>query len=63
MNTCRRDLSLGEAMSDPLIRTVMRADGVNPIELEASLAALSEKLAKRNRAGGLSLPARCVFDF
>jgi hypothetical protein len=62
MNACRRDLTLGEAMSDPLIRAVMRADGINPAELEASLAALGDKLEKRNRAGGGSLPARCVFD-
>jgi hypothetical protein len=32
-----RDLTLEEAMRDPLIAAVMKADGVDPLTLEADL--------------------------
>jgi len=54
----RCELTLSEAMVDPLIRAVMRADQVNAAELQSALIAIGDKLRKRNRAGGLSLPAR-----
>jgi len=37
MNKSRRDMTLTDALSDPLIRTVMAADGVDPGELAAIL--------------------------
>ena len=45
------EVSLGEALSDPIVRAVMAADRVDPAELEESLDALAKKLA-RPRAGG-----------
>ena len=34
----QRELTLGNALSDPLVRTVMAADGVDPKDLRAMLA-------------------------
>jgi hypothetical protein len=39
--------TLADALSDPLTRALMEADGVNPEELEADLRDLSRSLAQR----------------
>jgi hypothetical protein len=39
----RRDLTIGEAIRDPMIRLVMKADGVNPRALEAMLRTLADE--------------------
>lgn len=53
--------SLGEALADPMVRALMRADGVDARKLENDLFALSRTLEKRNRAGS-GLPARRICD-
>jgi hypothetical protein len=35
---CHRELTLNGLLSDPLVRAVMEADSVNPLELEEMLA-------------------------
>ncbi|OLB74812.1 MAG: hypothetical protein AUI16_13705 [Alphaproteobacteria bacterium 13_2_20CM_2_64_7] len=46
MNKSRRDMTLTDALSDPLIRTVMAADGVDPGELAAILHTIAGKLER-----------------
>lgn len=45
MTICFRDPTLAELLNDPLTRAVMRADGVNPRDLEASLRDLAARRA------------------
>ena len=40
------DMSLAEALSDPLIRAVMAADGVDPARLEIELGETAQHLAR-----------------
>jgi hypothetical protein len=54
MTTCFREPTLAELLNDPITRAVMRADGVNPRELETSLRDLASRRAdssKRVRTG------------
>jgi hypothetical protein len=44
MNKSHREMTLTDALSDPLIRTVMAADGVDPRELAAILRTMAGKL-------------------
>ncbi len=39
-----RDISLSEALADPLIRAVMAADGVDPARLMTELAEAARRL-------------------
>ena len=41
-----RDMSLAEALTDPLIRAVMAADGVDPARLAAELGETARRLAR-----------------
>ena len=43
-----RDMSLHEALSDPLIRAVMAADRVDPARLAAELGETARRLARTN---------------
>jgi hypothetical protein len=43
MTSYFRDPTLAELLSDPMTRAVMRADGVNPQELEASFRDLAAR--------------------
>jgi hypothetical protein len=43
----RRDMSLAEALSDPLIRAVMAADRIDPARLAAELGETARRLARR----------------
>ena len=45
MTACFRDPTLAELLDDPIARAVMRADGVNPRELETSLRELAARRA------------------
>jgi hypothetical protein len=45
MTTCFRDPTLAELLNDPMTRAVMRADGVNPRDLETSLRDLAARRA------------------
>jgi len=47
MRTAWQELTLRSALSDPLIRTVMAADNVDPVELESMLRRIAEKVAPR----------------
>jgi hypothetical protein len=40
----RQELTLENALSDPLVRTAMAADGVDPEELGAMLAAIASTI-------------------
>jgi len=42
------DMSLTEALSDPLIRAVMAADGVDPARLEAELGETALRIARNS---------------
>lgn len=44
MNVCRNDLTLAEAMSDPIIGAAMDADNVDRDELKQSLISLAQTI-------------------
>lgn len=44
----RRDLTIDEAVRDPMIRLVMKADGVDPNSLETMLRSLADAQDRRN---------------
>jgi hypothetical protein len=45
MRTAIEELTMSSALSDPLIRTLMAADNVDPIKLESMLRRMAEQLA------------------
>jgi hypothetical protein len=45
MRTPIEELTMSSALSDPLIRTVMAADNVDPIKLESMLRRIAEQVA------------------
>ena len=52
MSPCFPESNLSEALSDPLIRAVMAADGVDPRELETGLRDIARQLDSRRRGAG-----------
>lgn len=48
MPRCYREPNLTEALADPLIRLVMKADGVDADELGAALARTAAELSVRH---------------
>lgn len=48
MNPCRRELTLADALSDPIIRMVMDADRVDARELESTLRDIGRTLTRRS---------------
>ena len=40
-------MTLREALADPLVHALMKADGVNPGKLEACLSAVGDRLRQR----------------
>lgn len=44
MKTASQELTLSSALSDPLIRTLMTADKVDPVKLETMLRRIAEEL-------------------
>jgi hypothetical protein len=50
MNSCRSDLTLTEALSDPIIGAVMDADQVDRNELQQSLVSLAQQLGLKRKA-------------
>jgi hypothetical protein len=49
MNCHGRDLSLSEALADPLVRAVMAADGVDARKLAAELREMAARLSRFDR--------------
>lgn len=49
MNSCRSDLTLTEALSDPIIGAVMDADQVDRNELQQSLISLAQQLGLKRK--------------
>lgn len=47
MRFCHDELTLDDMLNDPLIGAVMRADGVDPEQLGAELARVTEARAAR----------------
>jgi hypothetical protein len=45
MGQACQELTLQSALSDPLIRTVMAADNVDPVELESMLRRIAREVA------------------
>src|SRR5262249_43141639 len=57
MNSLQGEPTLEEMLSDPIIRTVMEADGIDPQELAATLRQTGRMLARRaRREGPQSMP-------
>jgi hypothetical protein len=50
MNWCRRDPTITEILSDSIVRSLMRADGVDPNELEAMLRRMATAIVSRSSA-------------
>jgi hypothetical protein len=44
MRTAAQELTLRSALSDPLIRTLMAADNVDPVQLESTLMRIAEQV-------------------
>jgi len=45
MRATNQELTLNNAMSDPLVRTLMAADNVDPVKLESMLRRIAEEVA------------------
>jgi hypothetical protein len=45
MSWCRRDPTITEILSDSIVVAVMKADGVDPVALEAQLRRIAQDLA------------------
>jgi hypothetical protein len=45
MRTASQELTLSGVLSDPLIRTLMTADKVDPVKLESMLRRIAEEIA------------------
>jgi hypothetical protein len=43
MRFCHEELTLQELLADPVIGAVMRADGVDPVELGSALARFADE--------------------
>jgi hypothetical protein len=55
------ELSIGEMLSDPIVRALMAADGVDPEELRALLRSVAERLrARTSEVGAQSVHDRFV---
>ena len=54
MNSRHGEPTLEEMLSDPIIRAVMEADGIDPQELAATLRQAGRMLARRARRGDRS---------
>jgi hypothetical protein len=57
MRTAGQELTLRSALSDPLIRTLMAADDVDPVQLESTLMRIAEQVTLSPVS---TINARCV---
>jgi hypothetical protein len=51
MRWCHDELTLDDMLTDPLIETLMRADGVDADELRPALSEIAELVSSRGDAG------------
>ena len=58
MNASHHELTLTDALSDPLVRAIMAADGVDPRELEAMLNVMADGLERRARRSSSPIALR-----
>jgi len=58
MRTSRQELTLSSALSDPLVRTLMAADKVDPVQLQSMLAGIAGRLTPGKSPAG---EAGCMF--
>jgi hypothetical protein len=57
MRTAEQELTLRSALSDPLIRSLMAADNVDPVELESTLKRIAEQVTLSPMS---TMRSRCV---
>jgi hypothetical protein len=57
MRAAEQELTLRSALSDPLIRSLMAADNVDPVELESTLMRIAEQVTLSPMS---TMKARCV---
>jgi hypothetical protein len=57
MNSPHGEPTLDEMLSDPIVRAVMEADGINPQELAATLRLTGQMLARRERRWAITIHA------
>ncbi len=64
MTTSRDELTIDDLLGDPLTHTIMKADRVDPSELEAMVRALAARIARlAGRSNGDALDGdRVAFD-
>ena len=53
MRWCYDEPSIDDMLTDPLIETLMRADGVDPDELRPALNEMAELVSSRSEVAGL----------
>jgi hypothetical protein len=61
MGQACEELTLRSALSDPLIRTVMAADNVDPAELESMLRRIAEEVATHRQPPRMREAARACW--
>jgi hypothetical protein len=58
VRTSRQELTLSSALSDPLVRTLMAADKVDPVQLQSMLSGIAGRLTPGKSPAG---EAGCMF--
>jgi hypothetical protein len=48
MTQCFSEPTLDEVLSDPLVQDVMASDGVDPVQLQASLNEIADDIRRRH---------------
>jgi hypothetical protein len=56
MRWCRREPTIAEMLSDPIVMAVMEADGVDPMAFEAQLKSMAQNAAPPRHAGQWAQP-------
>ena len=51
MRWCRREPTITEMLSEPIVMAVMKADGVDPMALEAQLRRMAQGLTRVRNTG------------
>jgi hypothetical protein len=54
---CRREPSITEILSDSIVKDLMKADGIDPKELEAELRRMVLEISVLRHAGQIGSPA------